>query len=236
MTQAALDPFRSWTEMPLACFDLETTGPIPTEARVVTAYIGTIDGATVEANEWLLDPEIEIPEGAAAVHGITTERARAEGTNYTDGVIGIWGTLQLLWGDGRIVAIYNASYDITLMCTELTRLGIDPGEIGPIVDPLVIDKRYDRYRKGSRKLDAACKHYGVKLGDAHQADADALAAARLAWKLPRVFPTLGEFTADQLQAEQMVWHREQKLGLIEYFKRTGKEIDDVSTEWPVRAA
>jgi DNA polymerase-3 subunit epsilon len=42
-----------------------------------------------------------------------------------------------------------------------------------VVDPLVIDKWLDRYRKGSRKLEAICAHYGAVLDEAHDADFDA---------------------------------------------------------------
>lgn len=234
MSQLAFDPFAPWTQRPLACFDTETTDPIPTEARVVTAYVATIDGAEVAANEWLLNPECEIPEGAAKIHGVTTERAQAEGSDYHDGILSIWAALQLAWADGRVVVAFNAAYDITVMVCELRRLGVEPGEIGPLVDPFVIDRHYDKYRKGSRKLDATCAHYKVKLGDAHQADADALAAARLAWKLPRVYPQLRQWTPDQLMAEQEVWYRDRQLNFIDYLKRNNKPYDDVSTSWPLQ--
>jgi len=65
----------------LAVFDLETTGVDVRTARIVTAYLGVLDasGEVVSSRSWMADPGIEIPEGAAAGHGITTERARADG-------------------------------------------------------------------------------------------------------------------------------------------------------------
>jgi len=65
----------------LAVFDLETTGVDVDTSRIVSAYVGVIadDGSVIEQLDWLADPGIEIPAGASAVHGITTERARAEG-------------------------------------------------------------------------------------------------------------------------------------------------------------
>src|SRR5690606_26374276 len=58
----------------LVVFDLETTGVDPTEARIVTAYVGVLDatGTVVEERSWIVDPGVEIPEGSIAVHGVTT--------------------------------------------------------------------------------------------------------------------------------------------------------------------
>ena len=60
-------------------FDLETTSANPMEARIVTSALVTIDGSSSDPYEMLADPGVEIPEGAANIHGITTEQARAEG-------------------------------------------------------------------------------------------------------------------------------------------------------------
>ena len=72
---------RPWTELPRATFDLETTGPNPMTARIVTASLILLgpDGTELRHGEWLADPGVEIPEEAAAVHGITTEHAREHG-------------------------------------------------------------------------------------------------------------------------------------------------------------
>ena len=46
-----------------------------------------------------------------------------------------------------------------------------------IVDPLVIDRAVDRYRRGSRRLDAVAAHYGHDPAQAHDARTDAIARA-----------------------------------------------------------
>ena len=65
-------------------FDLETTSVNPKEARIVTSALVRIDGRDVNSQEMLADPGVEIPEEAAKVHGITTEKARAEGRPHED--------------------------------------------------------------------------------------------------------------------------------------------------------
>src|ERR1700712_1571982 len=69
-----------WSQA-LGGFDLETTRVDTATARIVTAHVGVIDetGAVVERKDWIVDPGIAIPDGAARVHGITTESARRFG-------------------------------------------------------------------------------------------------------------------------------------------------------------
>ncbi len=226
----------SWTELPLAAFDLETTGPNPTKDRIVTACLARIDGKTVNSQNWLVDPEIEIPEGASNVHGVTTDRAREEGAPYADGYKQIRDELERVWAEGRIIAAFNGSFDFTIIDREGQRLGYPQLVCGPIVDPYVVDKAVDKYRKGKRTLSVTCQVYGITLDNAHSADADALAAARLSWVLGSRNPGLAKLTVDELMEQQTVMYREQQEGLAAYFERTGKDFSDVNTEWPIRGA
>src|SRR5437588_459876 len=45
-----------------------------------------------------------------------------------------------------------------------------------VLDPRVLDKHADRYRRGHRTLTDLCAHYGVALTAAHDAAADAVAS------------------------------------------------------------
>lgn len=222
--------------MPLAAFDLETTGPNPLEDRIVTACLITIDGKDTATQSWLLDPEIEIPDGASAVHGVTTDRARAEGAPYEDGYGEIRQAVERAWLEGRVIAAYNGSFDFTIIDREGRRLGYPTLDFGPIVDPYVIDRAVDKFRRGSRKLSDVCKHYGIALDNAHTADADALAAARLAWILGHNAPELLELTVDELMTKQAAWHRERQDDFAAYLLRQGKDASDVCGDWPIRGA
>ncbi|MGO2574356.1 MAG: exonuclease domain-containing protein, partial [Corynebacterium casei] len=55
-------------------FDLETTSVNTREARIVTSAVIRIAGRDVVKKETLADPGVEIPEAAAKIHGITTEK------------------------------------------------------------------------------------------------------------------------------------------------------------------
>lgn len=184
---------RAWWDGPLVGFDLETTAPDPFEARIVTAAVVTVHPAPdgerrrpFDHREWLADPGVPIPEGATEVHGITTERAQAEGRPPVEVIAELLAVLRAELERPAPIVIFNARYDLTVLECERVRHGLDalPSlRSWPIavVDPLVLDKWLHRYRKGSRKLDAQAAHYGADLTDAHDAYADALAAARVAW-------------------------------------------------------
>jgi DNA polymerase-3 subunit epsilon len=143
-----------WSEN-LGVFDLETTGIDVETSRIVSAHVGVIgaSGAVVEERTWLADPGIEIPAQASAVHGITTERARAEGRPAREVVAEIIAALEDLVARGLAITIYNAPYDLSLLHHEAVRHGVTPlHEPVPIIDPLVLDRAVDKYRKGKRTL------------------------------------------------------------------------------------
>ncbi|MDF2443518.1 MAG: polymerase subunit epsilon, partial [Subtercola sp.] len=86
----------------LAVFDLETTGIDVETARIVTAHVGLIDstGESIAHGEWLADPGVEIPSQASAVHGITTERAQAEGRPAPEVIAEIIAALRAVFTRG----------------------------------------------------------------------------------------------------------------------------------------
>ena len=99
----------SWFDR-LGVFDLETTGIDTDTSRIVSAYVGVVDAeGQPKGVSWLADPGIEIPVQASAVHGITTERARAEGRDAAEVVAEIVAVLRALLDQGVPIVIYNAS-------------------------------------------------------------------------------------------------------------------------------
>jgi DNA polymerase-3 subunit epsilon len=220
----------------LGVFDLETTGIDTDTSRIVSAYVGVVDAeGQAKGVSWLADPGVEIPAGASAVHGITTERARAEGRPAAEVVAEITAVIRALLDQGVPLVVYNAAYDLTLLRQECLRYGIPPlTDPTPVVDPLVIDRAMDRYRKGKRTLEAAAEFYGVELADAHDASADAIAAGRVAQAIARKYAdTLGDDVI-MVHTNQVAWASESAASFQEYMRRT-KDPDYVSDgAWPQR--
>lgn len=229
----------SWIDT-IGVFDLETTGIDVYQDRIVTAHVGVLnrDGESVSARSWLADPGIPIPPQASSVHGITTERARAEGRPATEVVGEIRDALAELFSADIPVVAYNASYDFSLLASECARHGIQALDATPVVDPLIIDKVVDKYRKGKRTLNLVAEHYGVSLDDAHTADADAEAAGRVALALLAQYGNKLPESAQLLHEAQITWAQQQAADLTEYLVRVGRlqAGEVVEGEWPVRTS
>lgn len=103
----------SWHREPLVGFDLETTGTEPLEARIVTAAVVGLagrDGEPVRQRTWLADPGIRIPAQASAIHGISSERAAADGRPAREVADEIAETLVGYWRQGVPIVAYNAAF------------------------------------------------------------------------------------------------------------------------------
>jgi len=227
-----------WTRV-IGVFDLETTGVDVTHDRIVTAHVGLLDarGEAILARDWIADPGIEIPEAAAAIHGVTTEQARAVGAPADEVVEQIVDALRSLLDAGIPVVAYNAAFDFSLLASEAGRHGVRALQNpAPVIDPLIIDKAYDRFRRGKRTLAAVAEHYAVRLADAHEASADAVAAGRIAQALAARFAGLLPPRVDELHTRQIAWARAQAASLTDYFISIGRlDPDDrLDGSWPVR--
>lgn len=229
----------SWIDGTLTTFDTESTGVDVERDRIVTAFIGRIVGSEVSRCQWLADPGVEIPEGATAVHGITTEKARAEGQPAGIVVADVVAKLAADLSAGIPVVTMNGVYDLTLLDREARRhkiptLGEQLGTVAPIIDVRVLDKQFDRYRKGGRKLEDLCRHYQVRHDGAHDAAEDALAAGRILWRMVRQYPRLAELPLDELHSLQVEWAAEQTASFASYRRKIGMPLDCEDGTWPVR--
>lgn len=246
----------------LTAFDTETTGIDVETDRIVSAAIVTIRTDTLEVFDsatFLLNPGIEIPQAATAVHGITTARAQAEGIPAREGILRIVAALadRLMNDDdeptGAPLVVYNAPFDLTLLDREFRRhmaVGLEENitprgstvaapwwgpDLIPVIDPLVIDRHVDRYRKGSRKLSDVAALFGVEALDAHNAEGDAIAAARIATLMLKSERLFGA-TLASLHEGQARWSAESAETLAAYYQGRG-DLDRaaaVNGEWPTR--
>lgn len=232
----------SWIEQTMVGFDTETTGVATARDRIVTAALITRTGTDVSTRTWLIDPGVEIPTAATAVHGISTEKARAEGVAPEAALEEIAAALADALNAGHPVVAYNAQFDLTILEHDLARHGLtslvsrlDGGLIRPIVDPYVLDRHLDRYRKGSRKLIDLCTLYRVTVeADAlHSADADVLATLDLVQALARAYPALATVDLDTLHEQQIAAYRTWATGFASWLTSRGRTDDLPDPRWPL---
>lgn len=193
------------------CFDVETTGlPLfsepsedPRQPHIVQLGAILFDVNTREELQ-VLDAIIKpegwtIPDDVAAIHGITTERALAEGRLADD----VLGEFLAMWkSDGGLVRMgFNESFDARLVRIALFRhfdqAAADNWKTGlahdvmkvctpicklPPTAKMVAARRGGQFK--SPKLSEAYEHFfGEKLEGAHSALVDARATLRIHWHL-----------------------------------------------------
>ncbi len=224
----------SWSLHPRAAFDLETTGKDPRTARIVTASIVVVDesGAVVDTHEWLANPGVDIPEEAAAIHGVSTAHAIEHGRPAAEVTAEVGAVLQTLFSNNIPVIAFNASYDFTVLAHEAHRHHLAQITAYPVIDPFICNKHVDKFRRGSRTLIALCEEYGIKLEDAHTSAADAEATLRLADALAAKYSAL-RLDTPELHSAQVGWAREQSADFQAYLRRSKDPAAVVEGDWPV---
>lgn len=218
---------------PLLTLDTETTGIDPLTDRVVTCNItyDYVDGTPPKVYDWLINPGVEIPQGASDVHGITNEIAKEYGQDPKIALENIKDHLEI-WNDAKLpIVIYNARFDCSILLSEFSRYNIHYSHDFPcIIDPLVLDKALDKYRKGKRTLTASSEVYGVELDNAHSADADSMASVKIARAIGEKFHIDAPW--DEVHNQQRIWAEEQAASLQEYFRKSKDPNAIVRGDWP----
>lgn len=254
----------TWTTGPWITYDSETGGVNVETDRIVAAYVGRVGGGQPTKGEsFLINPGVDIAQGAIDVHGLTNEHLREHGRPPAEVLDVVAADLCLSMHHGIPVVGMNIKFDLDMLQYELARHELPtltdrlPLKDWRCIDIAVLDKAADRYRAGSRKLLALAKHYSIDLPEesAHGAEADAMAAARVLWRIgqlatnPKVRTVFGckpdvaekyaafaDLTVDQLHAAQVGWHKTQAASLKKHFAGKGEKdrAASVSLEWPLR--
>lgn len=239
---ARMAPGTRWHEEELLAFDLETTGVDRfTDVPVSYALVTMRGRHVVQSDSSLVDPNREIPVGASAVHGITTERAHQEGMTLGIAVRRIADAVLGASSRGVPVVGMKLDFDLTMLDScyrrETGRGLVDEGFCGPVLDVLVIDRHVDRYRRGRRTLADLCAQYGVVIAHAHDASADAKAAAAVACALHERCPELGALSPAELHTRQAEWHYDWVTSFAEWRARKGlAPLADGDAGWPIASA
>jgi len=154
--------------LPVVGYDCETTGTDVENDRIISAaVIVRDDGGQTFPTTWLIDPGVEIPAAAQSIHGLSTELVQSQGAAPAAALDEIATALATHLAGGLPVVIYNARFDLRILDAELSRHGLTTlGQrigrpVHPVLDPMVLDRGVDRYRKGSRRLPDLIDVYGL---------------------------------------------------------------------------
>ena len=136
--------------------DTETTGLDPADGHRVLE-IGCVEivhqSLTGKVFHVLINPERDVPEEAARVHGHTAETLRDK-----PAFGGVVDDFLAFIGDSNLV-IHNAEFDMRFMNAELTRLGRAAIGMERVVDTLAIARK--KHPGQPNSLDALCDRYRI---------------------------------------------------------------------------
>ncbi len=229
-------PSQGWSDGPFLGFDLETTGVNPLEdAPVSVALVLRSSGQTICEEYFLINPGRPIPAGAFAIHSISDAMVEANGVELAGALNKIFGIISKASEVGIPVVGMNVSYDLTIVQSQLHEVGGKSLLNTPVrvIDVLTLDRHFDRYRKGNRKLGTLCDHYGVDLIDAHNALGDAQASLQILERQIERFPELSTLSLDQLHTGQVEWHRQWAEDFSKWLERQGKPpLSSREKNWP----
>lgn len=152
-------------------FDLETTGLDVQHCMVV--QLGSykiVDGKIVETFNTLVNPGCHIPEASSAIHGIYDKDVVAA-PEMKDVIPDFFKFTR-----GATLVGHNAcGYDLPILSRFAKESGYNFDN--PVLDTLILAKQ--QYRLPSYNLGNLSKHFNINLDNAHNADFDAVATAKL---------------------------------------------------------
>lgn len=213
---------------PIAFMDLETTGVnIATDRIVEIAIVKISTNGSKQVKRKLVNPEMPIPETAAAVHGITNEMVK-DAPTFKQVAHEIKQFLE-----GCDIGGYNSNrFDIPMLVEEFLRVEV-PIDLS---NRQMVDVQRIFHLMEQRTLSAAYKFYCDKtLEGAHSAEVDASATWEILLAQLQRYPQLGN-TVDSIikltGEEQIVdfarrFVMENGVEVFNFGKHKGKPVAEV---------
>ncbi|MQX37006.1 DNA polymerase III subunit epsilon [Roseospira navarrensis] len=137
--------------------DTETTGFNPDEGHRVVE-IGALELVnhmpTGQTFHVYLNPERDMPEDAARVHGLTLDFLADKPLFHE-----VAEEMLAFFGDAPLV-IHNAAFDMKFLNAELTRMGRDPLPFDRAIDTVQMARK--KYPGAPASLDALCRRFGIE--------------------------------------------------------------------------
>lgn len=157
-------------------FDLETTGFIPGVDRIVElGAVRFINGEVEAVFSTLIDPEMDIPEAASRVNGISNDMVRGKPT-----IEKLLPSFADFCGDDILVA-HNANFDFQFLVSDVTRLE-SPAPRGVVLDSCNMARKVIPGLP-NYKLGTLVQHLNIKSSNFHRAEEDATYCGELFIKL-----------------------------------------------------
>ncbi|WP_397447238.1 exonuclease domain-containing protein [Polaribacter sp. R77954] len=219
---------------PIVFFDLETTGVNIGNDRIVEiSILKVFPNGNKESKTWLVNPEIEIPQGATDVHGITNEKVVTEPTFKE-----LAPKVNEMIAGCDLAGFNSNRFDIPLLAEELMRAGID----FDMKNRKAIDVQVIFHKKEQRTLGAGYQFYcGKELEGAHGAEADTNATYEILLAQVAKYDDIGnsvdelsEFSTHGKRADfaGFILMNEDDQEIFSFGKYKGRTVEEVLKENP----
>ena len=177
-------------------FDTETTGlpewklpsDDPCQPHIVEIAWTLYDAGRGELERFdaIINPGVEIPNDVATIHGITTERAIAEGIAPVE----MWERFEAALAQAEVISAFNATFDLRMMRITAARLTGEKWD-NPLVKYCTMYKSAKHLKQKATSLTATMQAlFGEDHPEAHRARPDCDAAARIFFHLQDMDPQL----------------------------------------------
>ena len=219
---------------PIVFFDLETTGiNIATDKIVEISILKVFPNGNKESKTWLVNPEIEIPQAAIDVHGITNEKVVTEPTFKE-----LASKVNEMIADADLAGFNSNRFDIPLLAEELMRVGID----FDMNHRKAIDVQVIFHKKEQRTLSAGYQFYcGKVLEGAHGAEADTNATYEILLAqldkyddIENSVDALSDYSTHGVRADfaGFILMNEEDQEIFSFGKYKGRTVEEVFNENP----
>ena len=219
---------------PIVFFDLETTGiNIATDKIVEISILKVFPNGNKESKTWLVNPEIEIPQAAIDVHGITNEKVVTEPTFKE-----LASKVNEMIADADLAGFNSNRFDIPLLAEELMRVGID----FDMNHRKAIDVQVIFHKKEQRTLSAGYQFYcGKVLEGAHGAEADTNATYEILLAqlgkyddIENSVDALSDYSTHGVRADfaGFILMNEENQEIFSFGKYKGRTVEEVFNENP----
>lgn len=157
--------------------DLETTGLDPYKGCEIIEIGITeiINGEIVKNYSRLIKPKNIIPKFITDITNIDNDMVKNE-----ESIEVILPKFREYIGD-RVIIAHNAKFDLKFLNYYLEKMNLNP--ITKYICTLELLKQNKSYKGKNKKLETACKYYNIENINAHRADSDTLATAKLFLKI-----------------------------------------------------
>ena len=170
-----------WYDLPIAVFDLETTGTDYESCEIIEiGIVHFLRGEVVNVYNWLIDPECAIPQEIVEITHIRQEDVDGQ-PKFREIAQDV---LDAFSGHG--IVAYNIGFDRPFLTHKLEKLGMQWPSDNPTIDPLVFARHL--WPNQRNKLGMVAERLNVSLVGAHRACNDAEATGKVLYAMRDKLP------------------------------------------------